>query len=163
MKALKWLALGFGVLIACVLVVAFAARFADGPLGPFPGGELVTGDWADEVPSDWSFATDVRELDLQLEEPLGSRRTWLVVHEGVLYIPCGFPNELKRWPHHARKDGRAVLRLGGKRYRVELEYVSDLKLASEVARLSSRKYGFDERDAVDPDTVWYFAVRPRQG
>ena len=163
MKILKWIGLGLGATLLGVLLVAFAVRFGDGPLGPFPGGALVAGEWADSVPGDWSFATDARELDLQLEEPLGSRRTWLVVRDGVLYIPCGLPNQLKRWPHHAREDSRAVLRLAGKLYRVQLEYVDDLELLTAVAQLSSRKYGFDVREEADPDMVWYFAVRPRQG
>lgn len=163
MKLLKWIGALLGAIVLGVLVVAFAARFGDGPLGPFPGGELVAGEWAKSVPTDWSFASDAREMDLQLEVPLASRRTWLVVHEGVVYIPCGLPNQLKQWPHDARKDGRAVLRLANKLYRVELEYVSDLELATQVARLSSEKYGFAVGDEFDPDAVWFFAVRPREG
>jgi hypothetical protein len=102
-------------------------------------------------------------MDLQLDQPLGSRRTWLVVRDGALYIPCGLPNQLKRWPHHARKDGRAVLRLDGKLYRVQLAHVEDTELITAVAGISSLKYGFDVREEVDPDTVWYFEVQPREG
>ena len=163
MKILRWIGLALASLILGVVLVAFAARFGDGPLGPFPGGELEAGEWADADPEDWTFATDVNELDLQLEEPPGSRRTWLVVHEGGLYIPCGLPNQLKRWPHDARKDGRAIMRMSGKLYRVQLEYVADLKLATAVGKLSSRKYGFEERDEIDPEVVWYFSVRARRG
>lgn len=163
MKILKWLGLGLAAVATCVLLVAFAARFGDGPLGAFPGGELVAGEWVDAVPSDWSFASDVQEMDLQLEEPLSSRRTWLVVHDGSLYVSCSFPNGLKRWPHHARKDGRAVLRLDGRLYRVELRYVADPKLANAAAKLRSAKYGLEVRDEADPDMIWFFEVRPRQG
>lgn len=163
MKILKWLGIALGTLLAGVLLVAFAARFADGPLGPFPGGPLEAGEWVEPVPGDWSFATHTQELDLQLESPVGSRRTWLVVRDGVLHIPCGLPNQLKRWPHQALRDGRAVLRLEGKLYPVQLTQVTDLDRLTALAQDSSRKYGFEVPERADPDTIWFFAVGPRSG
>ena len=86
-----------------------------------------------------------------------------MVRDGVLYIPCGLPKQLKLWPHYAREDGRAVLRLDGTLYRVQLEYVEDPKLLTAVAQILSRKYGFEVSPEADPDAIWFFAVRPRQG
>jgi hypothetical protein len=164
MKLLKWLGLSLGATLLGVLLLAAAARFGDGHhSGPFPGGALVAGQWAGAVPDDGSFATDACELDLQLEEPIGSRRTWLVVRDGVLYIPCGLPNPLKRWPHYAREDGRAVLRLDDTLYRVQLECVEDSKLLTAVAQISSRKYGFEVSPEADPDEIRFFALHPRRG
>lgn len=162
MKVLKWIGIGLATLVGCVLLVALIARFGDGPLGPFPGGALEAGEWVDPTPTDWSFAADLREMDLQLEEPASSRRTWLVVRDGVLYVPCGLPNQLKRWPHQAQKDGRAIMRLDGKLYRVQLTQITEPTLHTAVAQDSSRKYGFEVPEKADPETVWYFAVGPRK-
>jgi hypothetical protein len=90
MRVLRWvLGVVLGVPLLLGLTAAVVSRTADGPVailagGPFESGELVA------APEDWSFATDVEEVELQLLEPPRSRITWIVVHEGRPYIPCGF-------------------------------------------------------------------------
>ena len=41
-----------GIVVLGVGVAAFFARSSDGPVGPLPGGALVSGEWA-SVPGDW--------------------------------------------------------------------------------------------------------------
>lgn len=61
-----------------------AQRMSDGPTGPIPGGLLRTGTLVSEPDVDWSFANG-QMIELQLVEPLGSRTTGVMVHEGQLY------------------------------------------------------------------------------
>jgi hypothetical protein len=152
------------VLLVLALALAgagVAARFSDGPLGPFPGGPFESGEEA-AVPEDWSGAAELREIELQLLEPARSRTTWLVVHEGSLYVPCGFLSVpfLKQWPHQAVRDGRAVLRVEGRRYAGRLVRVEEPTLFAELSRLSSAKYGFGEDLPPDPEQVWFFRFEP---
>ena len=79
-----------GSLALLFTITLVGARFADGPIaifagGPFTSGELVTG-----AEPDWSFAHDITEVEFQLVEPPRSRTTWILEHEGKIYIPCGY-------------------------------------------------------------------------
>jgi hypothetical protein len=116
-----------------------------------------------EAPEDWSFATDVEEVELQLLEPPRSRITWIVVHEGRPYIPCGFLDVpfWKQWPHEAVRDGRALLRLDGRLYPLMAERVTDTALHAELSRLAAAKYRFGGDLPPDPEQVWYFRLSPR--
>ena len=40
MKMIRWIGIALGTLIALVALVAFGARFADGPVAMFPGGTI---------------------------------------------------------------------------------------------------------------------------
>ena len=142
MKALKVLGWILGVLLALGASVYFGARLHDGPLGPIPGGPLRSGDPFVLPVSDWSFALDVGEIELQLESQNVSRTTWILVKDGVAYIPCslGFPPG-KKWYVHAQQDGRAVLRIEGKRYPVTLTKDEDPSFAEFALAEVTRKYG----------------------
>lgn len=164
MRALRWIATALAALVVLLVAVAFGARFADGPVALFPGGALRSGAWVDAPVDDWTFARDLQEIELQLESGSTSRTTWILVKDGQAYVPAslGFPPG-KRWHFHATEDGRAVLRIDGRRYpvlltRAEAEPGLGEALVSEV----TRKYGST------PPTdggVWIFRVtsRPRSG
>lgn len=162
MRVLRWIGIGLVVVVAVLAVVGMVARGGDGPLGPFPGGPLESGERVDEAVADWSFVADLGEAELQLLEPPRSRTTWLVVHEGALYIPCGFPNVrwLKQWPHQAMRDGRAVLRVRERRYPVTLVRITDDEPFAAVNRLLAGKYGVGD-GAPDQDITWIFRLDPR--
>ena len=64
------------------MLVFVAARFHDGPLGPIPGGALASGDLVAQPVADWSFASDIQEIELQLASQSKSRTTWVIVHKG---------------------------------------------------------------------------------
>jgi hypothetical protein len=162
MTVLRWL---LRLVLAAVVFVALlflGARFHDGPLGPIPGGALRSGALVSGPIGDWSFAKEVGEIELQLASQSTSRTTWILVFDGQAYVPCslGFPPG-KTWYKRAVVDGRATLRIEGRRYPVTLTKLDD----AEVERMEptlraevTRKYG------QAPPTeagVWLFRVTSR--
>ena len=163
MKTLfRWLAYLVFTVVVLLALVFVGARFHDGPLGPIPGGALKSGDVVSEAVVDWSFARDVPEIELQLASEDGSRTVWILVEEGRAYVPCalGFPPG-KRWYKEAKKDGRAMLRIQGRRYPVTLTKTDDPALAQRMRAEVERKY-----KRVPPGEeggAWFFQVASRNG
>jgi hypothetical protein len=155
MKFVRGIAVVIGLFVAGVIAVAVVARNSDGPIGPFPGGSLIAGELVDEWTPDWSFAATVPEVDLQLFDPDRSRRTWILVHDGAAYIPCGLPNASlwKQWPHQAVADGRALVRIEAKRYIADLLRIEDADLVEKLGRNLEAKYG----RGFEGET-WYFRL-----
>jgi len=171
MKILRWLGLALVALAAVVIGIGVIARFSDGPIGPFPGGQLHSGTLVPEASVDWSLATGGESqiqgteplfVEFQLVEPLGSRTTGVLLYEGQLYVPCdlGFlwrrvpapPRwmlsliyRFKRWHEDVVLDGRVVLRMRGKRYERQAVRVTDPKLLaalrSEVEKGAEKMFG----------------------
>ncbi len=161
MKILRGLGIAVAAVVGLLVAVGIVARFQDGGLGPFPGGALRAGELHSDPQVDWSFAASVQEIDFQLLEPPRSRVTWVLVHDGELYIPCGFPNFrlLKQWPHEAMRDGRSLLRIQGMRYERQAVRVDDLRLVAVLAEQLRKKYPIVE--GYDPDNLWFFRMDPR--
>ena len=165
MRILKWL--GYLVLAIAVGIAALfgAARLHDGPmsgvLGMIPGGPLESGETVSGAVADWSFARDIDTIEMQLTGDVTSRTTWILVDQGVAYIPCslGFP-PMKTWYRRADVDGRATLRIAGKRYPVELHRTSDSAVIDRLVAEVKRKYA---RGGLPPSEagVWFFAVASR--
>jgi hypothetical protein len=158
MRLLRWLGGLFGAAVLAILVTLAAARFHDGPIGPFTGGVFRSGE-STPVPSDWSFATEDRTLELELP-PEANRAitTWFVIVAGKLYVPCGVAAR-KRWPHAVLADGRVRVRLRGKVYELLAKRVDDPEILSRAAAAVAEKYdvggdGFGSRD-------WIFALSAR--
>lgn len=162
-RVLRVIAIGVLGLVACLGAVAFGARFHDGPLGPFAGGPLEAGAWVDGPEPDWAQWADVREIELQLLAPPRSRTTWLLVRDGVPYVPCGFVDVpiWKRWPHEAERDGRAVVRIDGHLVERRAVRVTDPALVGELSAQLSAKYGVAVPG--DRESVWFFRLDPRTG
>jgi len=159
MRVIKVLSLGIVALVVLVAAVFFGARFADGPIAMFPGGPLRSGTMVTEPVADWSFAQQVAEIELQLADEDSSRTTWIVVSEGAAFIPCslGFPPN-KQWHLRADEDGRAILRIEGRKYPVQLRRLPDSSERADLKALAETKYGgLPPTDA----GVWFFAVDPR--
>jgi len=162
MTVLRWLLRIVAAGVALLALLFLLARLHDGPLGPLPGGALEAGEEVTAPVSDWSFATDIGEVELQLRSQSRSRTTWILVHEGEAYVPCslGFPPG-KSWHRDALADGRAVLRIDGKRYPVTLSKLDDAEAESLAAPIQSeveRKYG---RAPPSDAGVWLFRVASR--
>ncbi len=124
MRLLRWLAVLVAVPLLGVLALVVGARFADGPVAIVAGGPFKTGELRTGPEPDWSFAHDVREVEFQLVEPARSRVTWILEHDGRIYIPSGYMTTWwgklwKQWPLEAERDGRAILRIGA----VEILYI----------------------------------------
>jgi hypothetical protein len=163
MTLLRWLlriVVGF---IALVALLFFGSRLHDGPLfGPIPGGPLEAGEQVAVPVTDWSFAKDVGEIQLQLASQGISRTTWILVFDGKAYVPCslGFPPG-KSWYKDAAANGAAVLRIDGKRYPVTLTKLDDAvvqQMGDAVRAEVTRKY---KRAPPSDAGVWLFAVASR--
>lgn len=169
MRILYWLALPPGLLAIVLAGVTIAARFSDGPIGPFPGGPLVSGVLVEGPDPDWSFARDIPEMDLQLLDPPRSRRIWLLVHEKRLFVLSGYMDTAlgrwwKQWPLQAEQDPRAVIRVDGKRYARRLERIHDPALHDALAREARRKYGVSlTADVIARGGAWLYELQPRDG
>ncbi len=170
MKTLLRIVLGLlGSLVLLIAIALIGARFADGPIaiiagGPFTSGELVTG-----PEPDWSFAHDIQEVEFQLVDPPRSRTTWILEHEGRIFIPCGYMTTRwgriwKQWPIEALEDGRAILRIGDKLYERELVRIEEGPLLAPLTAELSRKYvrGADiGPEAVTSGYLWLFELAAR--
>ncbi|MFK7913044.1 MAG: hypothetical protein AB8B93_03950 [Pseudomonadales bacterium] len=169
----KWLIILVVVLAAVAGIGLFAMRFADGPAaivagGPFKSGTLQTG-----PEPDWSFLTDRQEVEFQLLEPARSRTTWIVEHQGRIYIPSGYMNTTvgklwKHWPHHAAADGRAILRVDGKLYERQMVRVREGAALPVIVSELGRKYLGNAAGMVEgglaqiaEGNLWIFELQPR--
>jgi hypothetical protein len=150
-RTIVLLVLGLTLTVGAISVVA---RTGDGPLGPFPGGALESGDWA-EPPQDWarvlapgtSVALQVNPVDPR------SVTTTSLLSEGRLYVPS-LAAARKRWPQQVLEDPRVVLRHAGRRYHLRAERVSDRR---ELAPLRDA-FEADDRDG----STWYFRLDSRE-
>ena len=183
-KWLRRLALGLaGVIALAVAALSVASRVSDGPLGPVGGGPLRAGELVTESAVDWN-AVGAREVELELVATGRSRLTGSLVYEGQLYVPCdlGFvwrriPSRgfraiawllwsVKHWHEDALRDGRAVLRIAGKRYERQAVRVTDpellakLRAVMEVTAARYMKVELTDSPA-DPEAIWFFRMDPR--
>ncbi len=70
----------------------------------------------------------------------------------------------KRWPAQAERDGRAVIRLDGKRYERRSVRIHDRALSEPLAAEARRKYGVPlTADAIEAGEAWLFELLPRDG
>jgi hypothetical protein len=75
------------VVIAALVDGGVGARFHDGPIGPFTDGALVSCESVATPVSDWTFATPIQTLELEVvpDHP-HSVTTWLLVVDGVCFV-----------------------------------------------------------------------------
>ena len=158
---LKWLGVVTLAIALLAVCVVFAARFADGPLGPLPGGPM-SGERVSEPVTDWSFMVerDTVELEVNPGAPR-SITTWVVGHEGQPYLPSGF-GARKTWTAQLLADRHAVLRVDGKLYEQQAVRVTDEALLEELRAVLIAKYDLDpEGNFSGPDT-WFFRLDSRE-
>lgn len=170
MKILKRIVTGlFLFFVVAIGGLLLGARFSDGPLaiiagGPFTSGELITG-----PEPDWSFVHDTQEVEFQLLDPVRSRTTWIIEHDGKAYIPSGYMTTWwgklwKHWPFEAENDGRILLRVDGKLYERQLVRVESGPLVAPIIAELSRKYAGGTEisvDTVSSGYLWLFELAPR--
>lgn len=163
------------LLAATIFTLKLEHRNDDGPSVLFPGGKLVSGELYRGPEPDWSFTDDVYTIELQLEEPMSSRRIWVMESDGKVYVPSGYMRSLlgriwKEWAFEAeRGDGLAVARIDGVRYQRRLERVKDPAVIEGVAEKLAQKYAGGatpqavaaiQKSVADGDT-WIFELAPR--
>lgn len=157
----KWLGLGILGIAVAALCVVWGARYADGPLGPVPGGPM-SGERVAERVADWGFVMDRDTVELEVN-PAAPRSitTWVIGHQGQPYIPAAF-GARKTWPAQLLADARAVLRVDGRLYEQHALRVTDDTLLEELRGVLIRKYDLDpEGNFSGPDT-WFFRLDPRE-
>jgi hypothetical protein len=169
MRFFRWLAILVAVVVVAIGAVLVAARFHDGPLGIIAGGPFVKGEPVTGPEPDWTFAHDINTVEFQLLSPARSRTTWILEHDGKIYIPCGYMQSTigrlwKHWPIEAERDGRAILRIGGKLYPRQLVRVQDAAVIAPLTQEISRKYGAPATpETVTSGSLWLFELAPRDG
>ena len=162
------LVIGVLVLIPAFALTALAVstRLSDGPSVIFAGGPLIAGEMVTGPEPDWSFVRDVRVFELQLLNPSRSRTLWIVEHEGKLYLNSNYMGGLrerlwKRWPAQAERDGRAIMRIDGKRYERTLMRIKTGPIVEGVTAEFTRKYGVEMTPAeVEAEELWLFEMAP---
>ncbi len=158
MKILRFLGYTVLGLVLAIGLLLFAARFAG---GPFTSGEQYAG-----PEPDWGFVRNRTTVEFQLENPARSRTTWIIEHQGKIYIPCGYMTTTwgkiwKKWPIEAEKDGRAILRVDGKLYSRQLRRIKDGPVVGPIVKLLSEKYNVPASvEAVGSDYLWLFEMAP---
>jgi hypothetical protein len=183
---LKYTGLGLvGLVVLAIVALLIAQRLSDGPMAFVQGGPFKTGEWVETPVTDWRFAAD-KDMAFELVGPGTSRTAGVMVHDGIGYITCdlGFIwNRLenastsvlrliylfKTWHHDAQADGRAVIRIDGKRYPVYLvrvtnpRQIAELKVALE--QLAETYFGGELPAAPTepPNDIWFFRIDPPRG
>lgn len=181
-----------GLLIAAILV----PYLMDGPVNSIvPGGPLQEGELVEAQQVDWSSSLGgdcadghcvlSEPVELQLLSPARSRYTGAMVHAGELYVPCDlgylwsrFEGRqrwlmqtsywFKTWHEHAIADGRAIVRIDGKRYAREAVKVTDqatvTALKAQLEAAAATRVAPDTLGApptATPNDIWFFRLAPR--
>ena len=173
MKIARRLLVVVGVLVLIPIVaigtLLITSGGSDGPGAVFGGGPLLAGELVTGPEPDWSFARDIPTIELQLLEPPRSRLIWIAEHEGKIYVVSGYMNSAlgriwKRWPAQAERDGRAILRIDGKRYERTLVRIKTGAVVAGVTAEFSRKYRAGMTPAaIEAEATWLFELAPRSG
>jgi hypothetical protein len=170
--------IGIVVLFSAVTVITLKIdnMNADGPSILFPGGELVTGELHSGPDPDWTFTDDISVIELQLDNPMSSRRIFIMESDGKVYVPSGYMRSFlgrlwKDWAFQAAEgDGLAVARINGFRYERQLIRISEGEVIDGIAQKLAKKYSGGAPDAIastkksisNGDT-WIFELAPREG
>jgi hypothetical protein len=163
------------LLVLTLITLKLKNQNADGPSVLFPGGELISGELHEGPEPDWSFTDDVFVIELQTNNPVSSRRIFVMESEGKVYVPSGYMRSFlgKLWKDWAFQveDGSslAVARINGVRYERDLVRINDPTVIDGVAEKLAQKYaGGASPEAIaeiatgveDGDT-WIFEMTPR--
>ena len=133
------------VFVTAVGTAAIKQRFTDGPNRVFSGGALVSGELHRGAEPDWAFVNETPTIDLQLLDPVQSRRLWTASVDGKLFVWSGYMNVRsanygRSWPAQAERDGRAVMRIDGVRYERQLVRVQSGEGLQALTALINEKY-----------------------
>ena len=161
--------IGVLILIPVVAIgtLAITSGNADGPSAFLGGGPLIAGKLVTGPEPDWSFLGEVGTIELQLLDPPRSRLIWVADYDGKIYVVSGYMGNAigrlwKWWPVQAERDGRAVVRIQGKRYERTLVRIrSGAEVLEGVSAELGRKYGFGGPGSIESGDTWLFELVPR--
>lgn len=173
MKILKILLQVVGVLVvvfaAALVTLRIEHRNADGPSILFPGGAFTTGELYTGPEPDWAFTDDIQVIELQTDDPLSSRRTWIMESGGRIYVPSGYMRSFlgriwKDWAFQAAAgDGAGEIRIDGVRYPRRLVRITEGEALDGVVAKMRQKYAPVTREAIEAGDIWIFELAPREG
>ena len=153
--------------VVAIATLALTSGGSDGPSAFFGGGPLVAGELVTGPEPDWSFARDIATVELQLLDPARSRLIWITEHDGKIYAVSGYMGNpigrlWKRWPAQAERDGRAVVRIAGKRYERRLVRIRAGTVVAGITAELGRKYGYGTTPTdIEAGNTWLFELAPR--
>ena len=159
-RIIGWLFLLTALGLAAIAVVAVAARFHDGPLGPIPGGVFQSAA-VDLALIDVAQAARANTVEIEVGQPEPkTRTTWIIAHDGALYVPAGYAVR-KQWPRQVDADGRMRLRVDGKVFAAHATRVTDPALHAKLIEVVAKKYNLsgDPQGSMAQGT-WFFRLDP---
>ena len=111
--------------------LAIKTSFSDGPSVLFSGGPLISGEMMTGQDLNSNYMGGIRQ------------RLW------------------KRWPEQAERDGRAIMRIDGKRYQRNLIRIKSGPIVNDVTQAFSEKYPVTMTPAeVEAEELWLFELAP---
>jgi hypothetical protein len=153
--------------VAAISTAAAKQRFADGPNRVFSGGALEAGELHTGAEPDWRFVSEISTIEMQLLDPPKSRRIWTAEYDGKIYVWSGYMATAvgrvwKRWPLQAERDGRAMMRIDGKRYERQLVRIKSGPILDGISAAIRNKYPSQTtRATVEAGETWLFEAAPR--
>ncbi|MFK7865620.1 MAG: hypothetical protein AB8B95_15500 [Pseudohongiellaceae bacterium] len=172
--------LGFVVLIGAVSIgtLRIQRSSADGATVVFPGGEMIAGELHTGPEPDWSFTDDIFTIELQLNNPMATRRIFILESEGKIYVVSGYMKSFlgklwKEWAFDADEgNDEGVLRVNNVRYPRKLVRIERGDVLNGVAEKLLLKYN-GVPAPVSPEAIaaakaniedgdsWIFELAPR--
>jgi len=150
--------LGFGV-------VKYAARSSDGPLEVISGGPFQTGQLVEST-TNWSFVDQHMTIEMQTMSPSTSRTMWVVVVDNRVFVITSYMKSRiarlwKKWPHGIKDDPRALIRIDGKIYPMQLSRIQKDDAINAVLLRFNQKYNRQIKAAdLEKGASWLFELRP---
>jgi len=159
-RVVGWLLLLTALSLAASTLVAIGVRFHDGPLGPIPGGPFHQAA-SDPTRLDPASVSSLKTVEIEVGEaqPL-SRTTWVLVNDGVIYIPAGMAAR-KQWPKQAEAAGRLRLRVGDQVFALKATRVTDPGTIQALRKSVDEKYGTHaQQGGAMAEGTWFFRLEP---
>tara|TARA_R110001592_G_scaffold159092_1_gene390328 strand:+ start:18 stop:572 length:555 start_codon:yes stop_codon:yes gene_type:complete len=172
--------LGFIVLISAVAIgtLRIQRSSADGATVVFPGGEMVAGELHMGPEPDWSFTDDIFTIELQLNNPMATRRIFILESEGKIYVVSGYMQSFlgriwKEWAFSADAgNDEGVLRVNNVRYPRKLVRVKEGDVLNGISAKLLAKYSgvptpvsaeaiATARADIESGNSWVFELAPR--
>ena len=171
---------GFVVLIGAVTIgtLRIQRSSADGATVVFPGGEMVAGELHTGAEPNWSFTDDIFTIELQLNDPMATRRIFILESEGKIYVVSGYMKSFlgkiwKEWAFDADEgNDEGVLRVNNVRYPRQLIRIKEGDVLNGVADKLLAKYSgvptpvsaeaiATARADIEDGNSWIFELTPR--
>ena len=147
---------------------------ADGATVVFPGGEMMAGELHTGAEPNWSFTDDIFTIELQLNDPMATRRIFILESEGKIYVVSGYMKSFlgKIWKEWAFDADEGVLRVNNVRYPRQLIRIEEGDVLNGVAAKLLAKYSgvptpvsaeaiATARADIEDGNSWIFELTPR--